>query len=284
MPISIKPETKKEFQYSEWTIGKDDRKNLVNILAYLYLQQEKNAQRVIQALTPRPRPLKGKIAENVIRKLTAPKQADVDIAHTGSKRQKEAAHYRIQTSVWHRDGLLFQHISWIVASLTIPGGYMTSPHVRQADKGFDGFIIELDAKREGIERIILCEDKASEKPRTLVRKSVWPEISSIICGDRDDEIHADLTTLLKGIPDIDAESAVDEIFWEGGHHFRVSVATGEKRRKAKSFMHIMKGFEDKVPGSVEKRIAGVLAFDDVRDGLALLAQEVIARVEEMSGV
>jgi hypothetical protein len=25
---------------------------------------------------------------------------------------------------------------------------MTSPHVRQADKGFDGFIIELDAKRE----------------------------------------------------------------------------------------------------------------------------------------
>jgi hypothetical protein len=46
---------------------KDDRKNLVNILAYLYLQQEKNAQRVIQALTPRPRPLKGKIAENVIR-------------------------------------------------------------------------------------------------------------------------------------------------------------------------------------------------------------------------
>jgi hypothetical protein len=48
-------------------------------------------------------------------------------------------------------------------------------------------------------------------------------------------------------------------------------------------MHIMKGFEDKVPGSVEKRIAGVLAFDDVRDGLALLAQEVIA-VEEMSGV
>lgn len=284
MPISLTSDKTKACNFSEWSIGKGDRGRLVEILAYLYLQQEENAQRIIRALEPRPRSLKGRVAENVIRKLTAPKQADVEAAKSGTEKEKEAAQKRIDTSIWHRDGLLFQHISWIVARQAIPDGYMTSPHVRQADKGFDGFIIELDKSQERIERIVLCEDKASEDPRPLVRKNVWPEIKSIISGDRDDEILADLTTLLKGIPAIDAESAVDEIFWEGTRHFRVSVATGEDKRKSKSFVHIVKGFDDVVTGTIEKRVAGVLPFDDVRIGLDLLAQEVIAKVEDMSDV
>ncbi|WP_343312852.1 hypothetical protein AAIB41_08375 [Brucella sp. BE17] len=85
---------------------------------------------------------------------------------------------------------------------------MTSPHVRQADKGFDGFIIELEDGGREIKRIVLCEDKASKSPRSLISSSVWPEIGTILCGDRDDEILADLVTLLKSVPDIDAEAAV----------------------------------------------------------------------------
>lgn len=284
MPITIKPETTKNFVYSEWSIEKKHRKILVDTLAYLYLRQEENALRVIQALAPRSRKFQGKVTLNVIKKLTAPKQVDIDAASSGNKQQKAAAVKRIQTSIWHRDGLLFQHISWIAAWLTIPGGCITSPHVRQADKGFDGFIIELDATREEVKRIIICEDKASEKPRTLIRDKVWAEINSILNGDRDDEILADLTTLLKAIPDIDAESAVDNILWEDSHHFRVSVATSEKKRKSNSFSHIMKGFDNVVSGESDKRVAGVLAFDDVRQGLASLAQEVIARVKEMDNV
>uniref|UniRef100_UPI00289C3CD6 hypothetical protein n=1 Tax=Mixta calida TaxID=665913 RepID=UPI00289C3CD6 len=93
-----------------------------------------------------------------------------------------------------------------------------------------------------------------------------------------------ITTLLKGIPTINAESAVDEIFWEGTRHFRVSIATGEDKRKSKRFVHIVNGFDDVVTGTIEKRVAGVLPFDDVRNGLDLLAQEVIAEVENLSGV
>lgn len=284
MPISLKPDKTKVCSFSEWSIGIGDRVRLVEILAYLYLQQEENAQRVINALEPKRRCPQGRVAENVIRKLTAPKQADVEAAKSGTEKEKAAAQKRVDTSIWHRDGLLFQHISWIVARQAIPDGYMTSPHVRQADKGFDGFIIELDESQERIERVVLCEDKASEDPRPLIRKSVWPEIQSIINGDRDDEILADLTTLLKGIPAINAESAVDEIFWEGTRHFRVSIATGEDKRKSKRFVHIVNGFDDVVTGTIEKRVAGVLPFDDVRNGLDLLAQEVIAKVENLSGV
>lgn len=284
MPLTIKSFSTTECGFSEWSIDRKSRAKLVEIIAYLYLRQEENAQRVINALEPRRRISKGKVTQNVVRKLTAPRQADIDLSQKGSDEEKAAAKKRIETSIIHRDGLLFQHISWVVARMAIPTGYMTSPHVRQADKGFDGFIIELDGAKREINRIVLCEDKASITPRQLISSSVWPDVEAIRRGDRDDEILADLVTLLKSVPDIDAEAAVDEVFWEEVREFRVAVATGENRRKSGSFLHIVAGFEAVAGGSLESRTAGVLPFGDVRAGLALFASEVAAKVEEIAGV
>lgn len=284
MLISLNPASTKECHFSEWTIGKKNQAKLIEVIAYLYLRQEENAQRVIDALEPRRRASKGKVTQNVVKKLTAPHEQDVELLRSGTDEQKESAKKRIRTSIIHRDGLLFQHISWVSARLALPNGYMTSPHVRQADKGFDGFIIELDNKGTAIKRIVLCEDKASKSPRKLINPSVWAEIGIILAGDRDVEILADLVTLLKGIPCIDAEAAVDEMFWEGGREFRIAVATGEDQRKAGSFLHIIAGFEAVAGGKLESRTAGVLAFEDVRKGLSILADEVAAKVQEISSV
>jgi hypothetical protein len=281
MLISLNHQPTTECGFSEWSI-KRNRSKLIEVIAYLYLRQEENAQRVIDALEPRRRASKGRVTQNVVRKLTAPRAKDVELLRSGTDAEKDAAKKRIRTSIIHRDGLLFQHVSWVAARLDLPNGYMTSPHVRQADKGFDGFIIELNDTGREIQRIVLCEDKASISPRKLITSSVWPEIETIQCGDRDDEILADLVTLLKGVPDIDAETAIDEMFWEGVREFRVAVATSEDQRKAGSFLHIIAGFEAAAGGAFETRTAGVLAFKDVRKGLALLASEVAAKVEEIS--
>lgn len=284
MFISLKPSKTEECNFTEWSINTRSRSNLVEVIAYLYLRQEENAQRVINALEPRWRVSKGKVAENVVRKLTAPHAKDINLLRSGNDKEKEQAQNRINTSIIHRDGLLFQHISWVVARTSIPTGYMTSPHVRQADKGFDGFIIELDGEKKGINRITLCEDKASAKPRQLISSSVWPDVEAIRRGERDDEILADLLTLLKSIPDINAEAAVDEVLWEEARAFRVAVATGENRRKSGEFHHIVAGFKAAAGGSLQSRTAGVLPFDDVRVGLAHLASDVMAKVKEITGV
>lgn len=284
MPLSLKSSATPECDFAEWSIDKKNRAKLIEAIAFLYLRQEENAQRVINALEPRRRVSKGRVAENVVRKLTAPHAEDVDLLRSGTDAEKEAAKKRIRTSIIHRDGLLFQHISWIAARMALPNGYMTAPHVRQADKGFDGFIIDLDGSGREIKRIVLCEDKASKSPRSLITSSVWPEIGTILSGDRDDEILADLVTLLKSVPDIDPETAVDEVFWEGAREFRVAVATGEDQRKGGNFLHIIAGFEATAGGSFRSRTAGVLPFDDVRKGLALLAAEVVTKVEELASV
>ncbi|APX90371.1 hypothetical protein BV394_12055 [Brevirhabdus pacifica] len=285
MPILITPRPSNECEFTEWSIRDSERSQLVSALAYLYIQQEENALRVISELEPKKRPPKGRIVDNVIAKLAGPKQIDLDLLHNGTPKEKDQAKNRTRTAIWHRDGLLFQHLSWIVARRAAPQAYMTSPHVRQADKGFDGFIIEFDETHSRLERIILCEDKASEDPRPLITKSVWKEISEIRRGDRDDEILADLTTLLKGVPDLDNEAkeeVVDAIFWENVRQFRVSVATSEDHRSADGFDHILRGFETIAPGPITSRMGGVIAFGNVRQGLENLAKEVAEKVREIA--
>lgn len=111
MPISLSHAPTTECNFSEWSIEKNNRSKLIEVVAYLYLRQEENAQRVINALEPRRRVSKGRVAQNVIRKLTAPNKEDLELLRVGSDAQKEAARKRIKTSIVHRDGLLFQHIS-----------------------------------------------------------------------------------------------------------------------------------------------------------------------------
>lgn len=260
------------------------RDQLVTTLAHLYLRQEQNALRVINSLPTRLRDRTGRVAPNVIEKLTAPKQADLDKLRDGDEEQRKSAQHRIDTSIWHRDGLLFQHISWVVARITHPNGYMTSPHVRNADKGFDGFIIEFDNEHKIVDSVVLCEDKATGQPRNMITQSVWKEIKLIIAGDREDEVESDLTTLLKAVPNLspeEVEDAVDAIFWDNARQFRVSIATDEIHRRPNGFEHLLSGFEDVAPGSAKNRIGGVLPFDSVRQGLHDLATEVISKVQQI---
>lgn len=294
MPISLKPFATISCEFTEWSIDASKRKQLVEILAYLYLRQEDNASKVIAALSPKKTLSPGKVAANVIKKLTAPDPEDEDedededendLTSTDKSVQKKAKD-RIKVSIFHRDGLLFQHISWIVAKQAFPNGVMTSPHVRNADKGFDGFVMALDEFGKSIQSIVLCEDKASEAPRSLITQKVWPEIEAIIDGQRDDEVLAELVTLMKGVSSLDAEAAVATMFWDESRHFRVCVATSEKIRDRKSGNHtkVLDGFETKVTGATKKRVGGVLVFDDVREGLAALAEEVIEKVKELTDV
>lgn len=286
MPVLLTPRPSSSCELTEWSIEDAKHDAFIAALAYLYLRQERNALQVIAALDPVRRPRHGKVRDNVLAKLTGPDPADVYEMTNGTGTAQKAAKDRVTNHIAQRDGLLFQHVSWIAARIALPNGHLTAPHVRKADKGFDGFIIEFDANKGKVERVILCEDKASDKPRTLIRKSVWEEVRGIVRGERDDQILADITTLLAGIEGLDddgAEKAIDTMIWEDVRQFRVSVATGVNRRKKNGgYAHLLKGFETVAPGAAANRMGGVLAFDDVRNGLDALAQAVADRVRLIS--
>jgi hypothetical protein len=284
LPLALSPRSSTECDLSEWSFELGKREQLVTVLAYLYLQQEQNAQRVIKILETRALSSTERVLPNAIEKLTAPKQADLDLLEHGDVDEQAKAGKRIKVSVWHRDGHLFQYVSWVVARMASPLSILTPPHVRQTDKGFDGFMIDLDDTQKHVLKVVLCEDKASVAPRPLITGSVWKEITSIKDGEREDEVLSSLTTLLKAVPNLSAEEledAVDVIFWDKIRQFRLSVATGEDQRGVNDFAHLVVGFEDVAMGALESRVGGVLPFDDVRDGLNQLAQEVIVKLQQI---
>lgn len=258
---------------TEWTV--EGPEALAEALAWLYLRKEHHAVRVIHELDPRSASLPGQVIENAIKNLSVQLSDIADkLASLDAEVRKRAEAIR-DSRVAHRDGLLFQHVSWIAAHLSLPNLKATSPHVRQADKGFDGVLLELDPKEAGLSRIVLCEDKASVNPRKLVTQHIWPEIKLIQAGEKDREILAALTAILDTIPELDPEAVIDATEWERARHFRVALTVDADQIGNGGYQQIFAGFEDATGGPIQARMAEVMPMVDVRSYLGELAGRVI---------
>lgn len=256
-----------------WTV--EGPEALAEALAWLYLRKERHAERVVQALEPGRASLPGQVVENAIETLSVRVDDIADALASPDAEVRKRAEAIRDTRVEHCDGLLFQHISWIAAYMRLPNAKATPPHVRQADKGFDGVLLAVDPAQAGLSRIVLCEDKASIKPRALVTQSIWPEIKLIQANKKDREILAALTAILDTMPGVDREAVIDATEWSGARQFRVALTAGGDQIKDGGYQHIFAGFEGAAGGAIEARIAEVMPMNDVRPYLEDLAGRVI---------
>jgi hypothetical protein len=79
----------------------------------------------------------------------------------------------------HRDGWMFQVMSWIAANRAAPDAIIHPPQMIQAHKGFDGLQLDVDRETGRIVAAIIFEDKATEDPRDVIRDYVWPEFAKL---------------------------------------------------------------------------------------------------------
>jgi hypothetical protein len=264
---------------SSWTVAQDD--SLVTAIAWLYVQKQAHAVAVIQELSPGPAAFIGKEIDNAIEIL---RYKINDLAHDLSSTDLEIrnkANRTLAARISHRDGLLFQHVSWIAARLQYPHAEATPPHVREADKGFDGFLIQHTPGQHALSQVILCEDKASTNPRGLVTSKIWPDIKAIIAGEKDREIAAAVGALLSNVPQAEREAILAATVWHRAKHYRVALAAGDDQIKDGSYLHLFDGYENHASGAVKIRLGEVMPMPAVRPYLQELATRVIARLEEM---
>lgn len=262
---------------SQWTV--DRRSEFVDALAWLYLRKPLHAARVMAGLEPNAAGSFGSVKENVISLLNYNiTDISADLSSTDDA-VREGAEKKRDARIAHRDGLLFQHISWIAARLQFPSAEASPPHVRKADKGFDGLLVDLDLKAIAVSRVIICEDKASISPRGLVTSSIWPDLKSIVAGQRDAEVLDAVTPLLKSLSEDDREIAITRMIWERARHFRVALTAGQDQIKNDAYNHLFDGYEDHAGGDVSSRLAEVMPMQDVRKYLDDLAKEVISRIQ-----
>jgi hypothetical protein len=187
---------------------------------------------------------------------------------------------------WHRDGWIFQTISWIAAHHEAKGTAIRPPHLIKAHKGFDGLQLELSADGKSVTAVVVFEDKATDKARDTIRDDVWPGIVALEDGARVTELTHEATAVLEAQQRIDSkldvDAAIANILWKDARRYRVSITVGVTHKEETSRAKLFKGFDQKAPGDVKRRRAETIYIPDLRKWMEAFAQRVLAHVTGIS--
>ena len=182
-------------------------------------------------------------------------------------------------NIAHRDGWMFQVMSWLAAQVRTPGALMNTPHMIHAHKGLDGLQVSIDGA-EKVTAVVLFEDKATENPRSMVRDKVWPDFVELETGENEHLVAAEVALLLKSSGHSDPQQAVADIMWKQTRRYRLSIT--DEASTDKSQAKLFKGYEKSVPGGVERRRAEVFAVVGLRKWMDDLAKVAIKKAEAMA--
>ena len=189
---------------------------------------------------------------------------------------------RDEENAWHRDGWMFQTISWIAAHLQDAETMKSPPHMIPADKGFDGLHLRLDETNGVVMSVIICEEKATSGPRGKIKGQVWPEFESIESGERENELVSETSTLLTSHGYIDPEQAVHNILWHQARSYRVAITVSDKENSKRGREALFKGYEKVVVGkSAEHRRTETLYLKKLRKWMTIMAAKAICAVNTM---
>jgi hypothetical protein len=260
MPLTLTPIDHDDLCHGwRWEVA--DEADLARKVAMVALGQYRHVAQILAGIDKKPLPTRKDAAAAAIDRLTVPAGGDP----------------------WHRDGWVFQTISWIAAHRTEKGVVARAPHAIPAHKGFDGMQLRLDSTGTSVTAVVIFEDKATDKPRTTVRTEVWDGIRSLERGERMPELIQDATTILEAqqrhFPDLDVDAAIETILWEEVRHYRVSITTSETHAKDKPRKRLFKGFDKVAPGKSGRRRGDTMHFDDLRPWMEAFCQRTIEQIE-----
>jgi hypothetical protein len=252
MPIVLTPFTHGTLcQGCAWTIG--DVPQLAHHVAQVALGQSRHVAKILAGVNAAPPPTSQSTRAAAISLLTVPAGADP----------------------WHRDGWMFQTISWIAANRANPSALIRAPHMILAHKGFDGLQLEIDASSGLVTAAVIFEDKATDNPRTTIREEVWPDFKLLEAGERENVLSADVSALLITRPDIDADQAIEKIIWNQIRRYRVSITVGATHASPAGRQRLFDGYDQVASGDVQRRRGEVLYVDQLRPWMASLAAAAI---------
>lgn len=259
MPISFTPiRNAEQWAGHEWSIDSDDE--LAELVARVALGQYRHVLHILaetgcMEAAPTPNALEG--ARQL---LAVPAGADP----------------------FHRDGWLFQVMAWIAAHIRNEASLMAPPHMQHAEKGFDGLHVHIDDKTKTVLSVVICEEKATTRPRRTIRDEVWKEFEALETGARDNLLAAKVSTLLESRHDLDPDQAVRQILWNEARAFRVAITVNDNHNDTDGRKRLFKGYRKVVSGDVSRRRAETFHLDDLRSWMRRIAKKALKEAETMA--
>jgi len=185
-------------------------------------------------------------------------------------------------NVIHRDGWLFQMISWLVlAHRNLGSNYHTQhPHFAPAQHGIDGLSIILNPDNT-IDKIIITEDKCTTNPRNTVREQVFPEFKDFEEGKKDSALISVLSSL---IAHLDAgavfQSVQNDIYDTNLRMYRIGITRKDSHQSLRGRRSLFKNYDDYVSGSTSSRRSGATIYlDDMRNWMQDFSNKVVNYLE-----
>lgn len=180
---------------------------------------------------------------------------------------------------WHRDGWLFQTISWIAAHQNGQRTITRAPHALKAHKGFDGMQVEIGADGVSVVAVVVFEDKATSDAKATIQSKVWPGIVSLEAGERLAELTHETSALLETHqhlnPELDIDAAVAKILWQEARRYRVSITIDDNDVVPGARAALFTNFDVKAPGDVKRRRAETIHIPQLRVWMEAFAQRAI---------
>ena len=183
----------------------------------------------------------------------------------------------------HRDGWMFQVISWIASHLQASRGsnkvLIRPPHMIHAEKGSDGLLVEYsEDSKDDIARVVVCEDKATENPRKQIRTRVLPEFDVYETGARDNELIAGVTSILGRHGVADADDIVANILWDERRAYRIAVTVGANG--VSRSRRLFDGYAASVRGDASRRRTELLPLAELRTWMDRLAEKALDAIDK----
>jgi hypothetical protein len=215
--------------------------------------------------------------------LEGAEQGSVTVAAATKARLKRELVLEDGADPWHRDGLLFETICWIVARMGVGVDEIVSdPHRRATQQGADTVKVIFDPILRELISVTVYEQKCSDKPREKFRDEVLPAFKNWIAGMRDDELMQVAIGLLDkyNLTDLESQRAYGRIAMVRPLTFRAALTVSPENFPAAECAKVFKDYDGLGIGFVA-RFGDTFPLANIRHWFADFAKAVWDKIEQL---
>jgi hypothetical protein len=190
-------------------------------------------------------------------------------------------HPQTQPRIWHRDGLLFEIISWVAARISATADEAISdPHLKATNQGTDCVKVTIDPTTRVLSRATVYEYKCTTNWRQLFANDVITAFREYVNGDRDNQLAQAAITLLGhlGLSDDERAAAYDQLIRHRPLAFQASITVQPSTFTSDQRTALFAGY-DAIGGGIGERNGNTLPLNDVRGWFAEFSDQVWAKIE-----
>jgi hypothetical protein len=182
---------------------------------------------------------------------------------------------------WHRDGLLFEVICWLVARMSAsPGEVISDPHLRSTQQGADMIKVQFDIALRSLVRTTIYEYKCTDHARRRFKQEILPVFAEYISGVRDDQLTQTTIGLLLrfGLTDDEHVQIYDRLISERPLAFQAALTVMPAAFPAPKCVKLFKDYKG-ILTPLEHRLGDTFPLTNIRDWFDRFAAAIWGKIE-----